>query len=266
MARSNVRRARNPRRRAARRPARKGRKSGGIASDRGQMATIKETVEFTDLNPNLGYNFNFNLSQFRRASALAPNFKWYKAVSVEWIVEALYNTFQDGTTGSEVTMPYYYQTMNRTQDTTGINLQDIQAMGAKPKKLTGKVITKYTPNWCSPGLSTYANNVPPTAIARLTQLGLKAQYSYLACPDTDLAELNNPSYIVPVLPTGTGQDGMNAVNTNQVIYNGHTIFVDQSVPTGVLQPVARVVCNVTWHFKDPHYTLAPENYVDVVPK
>ena len=231
-----------------------------------QQATIVETVEFTDVNPNLGYNFNFNLSQFVRASALAPNFKWYKAVSVEWTMEALYNTFQDGTTGAEVTIPYYYQTMNRTQDTTGINLKDMQAMGAKPKKMVGKTVTRYTPNWCSPGLSTYATSVPPGAIARFTQLGLKAQYSYLASPTVDQGAQNLPVYIVPALPVGTGQDGMNAVNANQVIYNGHTVFVDQEVPTGVLQPVARVVCTVTWHFKDPHYVLAPEKYVDAVPK
>jgi len=58
-----VRARRNRARRAGKRVARKGNssKKGGISSDRGQSATIKETVEFVDLNPNLGYNFNFNL-------------------------------------------------------------------------------------------------------------------------------------------------------------------------------------------------------------
>lgn len=265
MPRRSVRRARRNRPRRAPRRGTKGKSRGSGMNDSNQFATIKETVEFTDLNPNLGYNFNFNLSQFIRASALAPNFKWYKAAKVEWSMEALYNTFQDGTTGSEVTIPYYYQTMNRTQDTTGINLQDIQAMGAKPKKLTGKSVTSYTPNWCSPGLTTYANSVGGGSIARLTQLGLKAQYSYLASPDADEGK-NNPSYQVPALPSGTGQDGMNAVNANMPVYNGHTVFVDQLVPTGTLQAVARVVCTVTWLFKDPHYTLAEGSYVDVVPK
>lgn len=261
--RRNNRKARRPRRKASKKKSRGG---GGGFNDKGQYATIKETVEFTDLNPNLGYNFNFNLSQFIRASALAPNFKWYKAAQVEWTMEALYNTFQDGTTGSEVTIPYVYQTMNRTQDSTGINLKDMQAMGSKPRKLTGKSVTKYVPNWCSPGLSTYANNPSGGSIARFTQMGMKAQYSYLASPDVDPGSQNLPSYIVPAFPAGTGQDGMNAVNANQVTYSGHTVFVDQVVPTGVLQPCARIVCTVTWLFKDPHYTIAKESYETVVPK
>lgn len=240
-------------------------RKGGISSDRGQYATIKETVEFTDLDPNLGYNFNFNLSQFRRASALAPSFKWYKAVSVEWTMEALYNTFQDGITGAEVTIPYYYQTMNRTQDTTGINLQDIQAMGAKPKKLTGKSVTKYTPNWCSPGLSGLTVAPDSDNVVDIKHYGLKAQYSYLACPD-DNPGLNQGSKQVPAIAPGAPTAGMVIGVPNMAVYNGHTVYVDQAVPTGVLQPVARVVCTVTWAFKDPHYTLAPETYVDVTPK
>lgn len=275
--------------RSARRPARKQRKGkkalgrrGGKKSsiprgvnDAGQMARIKETVEFVDIDPNLGYNFAFNLSQFRRASNLAPNFKWYKPTLVEWTIEPLYNTFQDGTTGGEVTIPYMYVTMNRTQDQTGIQLADIQAMGAKPQKLTNKQTLRYVPNWCSPGLNTYANStfVTPTgtanAIVRVTNLGLKAQYAYLASPDTVSATnaQNVPSYIVPAIPFGTGQDGLNAINANQVVFNGHTIWVDQEVPTGTLQPVARVTCTVHWAFKDPHctYLVDPESYKTAVP-
>jgi len=242
-------------------------------NDSGQMARIKETVAFVDLDPNLGYNFNFNLSQFRRASQLAPNFKWYKATMVEWTIEPLYNTFQDGITGAEVTVPYIYMTMNRTQDQTGIGLADIQAMGAKPSKLVAKQVIKYRPNWCSPGLNSYANVVitpGSNAIARLTNLGLKAQFSYLASPDTVSATnaQNVPQYIVPQIPPGTGQDGLNAVNANQVVYNGHTVWVDQEVPTGTLQPVARVTCTVHWAFKDPHctYLVDPETYQTVTPQ
>jgi len=241
-------------------------------NDHGQMARIKETVEFVDMDPNLGYNFVFNLSQFRRASQLAPNFKWYKPLSVEWTVEPLYNTFQDGTTGAEVTIPYMYLTMNRTQDQTGIQLADIQAMGAKPIKLTSKQVIKYTPNWCSPGLNTYANqNISGVnAIIRLTNLGLKAQYAYCASPSalpTNASAQNVPSYIVPGSPAGFGQDGTNAINASQVVFNGHTVWVDQEVPSGTLQPVARVTCTVTWHFKDPHctYLVDPETYKTVVP-
>jgi len=268
--------ARNAKKANKRKGNRKSRIPRGI-NDGGQMARIKETVSFVDLDPNLGYNFNFNLSQFRRASALAPNFKFYKATRVEWTIEPLYNTFQDGTTGAEVTVPYMYLTMNRTQDQTGIVLADIQAMGAKPQKLVGKKTISYVPNWCSPGLNTYANSqfMTPSggvanALVRITNLGLKAQYSLLASPDT--VDANNaqnvPSYIVPSIPPGTNQDGLNAINANQVVYNGHTVWIDQEVPTGTLQPVARVVCTVHWVFVGPHCTYLTDasSYKTVVPE
>lgn len=260
-------------RRKARR-ALKGRRSGpgkslGMFNDAGQMARIKETVAFTDLNPNLGYNFNFNLSQFQRASALAPSFKFYKATLVEWTIEPLYNTFQDGTTGAEVTVPYIYMTMNRTQDSTGIGLADIQAMGAKPKKLTGKMVIKYRPNWCSPGLTQYTVNpaLVGNPVNNIKSQGLKAQYSHLACPDTNPG-LNTGSIFAPAaapnLPVNTGTAEINA---NQVVYNGHTVWVDQEIATGTLQAVARVVCTVHWSFVGPHCTyLEDAKYVDVVPQ
>lgn len=262
-------------RRKARR-ANKGRRSGpgrslGQFNDAGQMARIKETVAFTDINPNLGYNFNFNLSQFQRASALAPSFKFYKATLVEWTIEPLYNTFQDGTTGAEVTVPYIYMTMNRTQDSTGIGLADIQAMGAKPKKLTGKMVIKYKPNWCSPGLTQYKVNPYPglqLPVIDIRSQGLKAQYSALACPDTNPG-LNLESNITPAYPGGNNPSntGMAPVITNQVVYNGHTVWVDQEIATGTLQAVARVVCTVHWSFTGPHCTYLEDNkYVDVLPQ
>lgn len=257
-----VRRVRKLKRRFARR-VRKPRVPRGI-NDFGQMARIKETVGYIDVLPNTGYNFNFNLSQYRRASQLAPNFKWYKPVRVDWQIEPLYNTFQDGNAGTEITVPYLYMTMNRTQDRTGISLEDIQAMGAKPLKLTGKRTISYRPNWCSPGLNTYANSTAGN-IVRFTNLGLKAQYDWVASPvilPPDAQNPNNPSYIVPAMPFNTGQDDMNAVNCSQVMYNGHTIWIEQVNNT---QRVARVTATVHWVFKDPHCTYLDEGYQTIAP-
>jgi len=256
-----------------RRRAFKGRKPGrnvgrslGMFNDGGQTARIKETVEFTDLNPGIGYDFCFNLSEFRRASALAPNFKWYKASLVEWTIEPLYNTFQDGTTGGEVTLPYMYMTMNRTQDVLSLGLADLQGMGAKPKKLVAKTVIKYKPNWCSPGLQQLARFVDPQSpsgytLAEVDSAGLRAEYAWLQCPNKDNQIDNSPQFSVPILPPSTSYPpGLSVVQaailTNQVVYNGHTLYVDQKVPTGVLQPVARVTCTVHWCFKGPHF-LAP---------
>jgi len=240
-------------------------------NDHGQMARIKETVAYIDVLPNTGYNFNFNLSQYRRALQLAPNFKWYKPTKVTWTIEPLYNTFQDGNAGTEITMPYLYMTMNRTQDSTGLSLDDIQAMGAKPQKLVSKKTITYRPNWCSPGLNTYANvtvNTPTgtsTALTRFTNLGLRANYDWVASPvqiNSPPDDPNNPAYFTPAAPQGVNADGMNAVNASQVIYNGHTIWIEQ---LGSTQRCARVVATVHWSFKDPHCTYLDEGYTNIAP-
>lgn len=250
--------------------ARKSRVPRGVRgmNDFGQMARIKETVAYIDVLPNTGYNFNFNISQYRRALQLAPNFKWYKPTKVEWSIEPLYNTFQDGNAGTEITVPYLYMTMNRTQDSTGLSLDDIQAMGAKPQKLVNRKVISYRPNWCSPGLNTYATQDVGggvNALIRFTNMGLRANYDWVASPvqvnsppDTAL----DPSYIVPSLPINSGQDGMNAVNTSQVIYNGHTIWIEQ---LGSTQRCARVTATVHWAFKDPHCTYLDEGYTQITP-
>jgi len=235
-------------RRGPKRVARKSKGGDGIATDKGQYATIRESTVFSDVQGNMAYNFNFNLSQFQRASALAPNFKWYKATHVEWIVEPLFNTFQDSAGSS--TIPYMVQTMNRTQDTTGVNYGDLLAMGCKPKKLTSPVKTKYTPNWCSPGLQTQVIDLGATSTA--ISLGLKAQYSWLPCPDTNPG-LNVVSTLIPAAPAA---QPMAPIAANMVIYNGHSVYFDQEIDAIVDQNLARVTCNVIWAFKGPHYTTA----------
>jgi hypothetical protein len=248
-------------RRPARRPAHRVPRSVGSTNDRGQMARIKETLEFNDLLSNTAYNFNFNLSQFARASALAPLFKWYKASYVEWRIEPTYNTFQEGT-ATNVSIPYLYVTMNRTQDNTGINLQDIQAMGAKGQKLTTLKKISYKPNWCSSGLNVIHFN-SASALDNMATLGLKAQYSYLACPDTNNG-LGNPSGFNPANPTVPAALLVPVgVIANQATYNGHSIIIDQEFGSG--PTVGRVTCTVHWEFKDPHYTLAPTNAVQMLP-
>jgi len=243
------------RRAAKRRPQRKRKVRRGRKSASKQTAHIVESYAFTDINPGLNYNFDFNLSQFIRASQLAPNFKWYKATKVTWTIEPLYNTFQDGTVGNEVTMPYYYSVMNRTQDNAQLSLLDFQAMGCKPKKMTSKQVMSYRPNWCSGGLNLQWFDAATGVYKATPQLGLKAQYSWLASPAAAIPQTNGGVVMRPLAPIVDDPAGIStstALNyTNAVVYNGHSVFVDQGIQTGLLQPVGKVVCTVHWAFKDP---------------
>jgi hypothetical protein len=235
-----------------------------------QMAKIQETVEFTDMLADQVYNFNFNLSQFQRASDLAPNFKWYKAAKVEWRIDALYNTFQESSTG---TVPYIYKVMNRTQSAQPLNIQDIQAQGAKPVKFVGAHKVSYRPNWCVLGpLQTQpvAGTGSLVAASPIYANGLKAVYDWISSPEGNAGQNNtasNPLAFAPIKPTpgfaGVSQSVVNA--PNQTIYNGHAVFIDQLIPVAAL-PVARVSCTVTWLFKDPNCSYIPNPSVDIQPK
>lgn len=249
--RRNIRR---PRRRAA--AARKGRK---VRSNKlfqtSQMATIRETIQFQNVVANTSYGYVFSLNQFDRAQKVAANFKWYKAKSVEWTLEPLFNTFTDD--GTPQSIPYLYQKMNRTQDNIAVSLQDLQASGMKPQKLTSKKVLKYVPNWCSPGLITYSLDANNAAIAQLYQNGLKPQYGYLPCSTFSpplASTLGNQ--MTPLQTDDTPIAPIVApVVTNQVLYNGHEIFLDQILSSPTIQ-VARMTCTVVWEFKDPNFSYA----------
>lgn len=245
---------RRPRRKAARKGGRKTTIPRGI-NDNNQVARIKETVAFGNIDAATAYSFVFSLNQFRRASTLAPNFKWYKASKVEWVLEPLFNTFTDD--GTPQTVPYMYMTMNRTQDAVGLNLQDLQAMGAKPKKLTSKQTLAYRPNWCSPGLLSFSRDTN-AYVREIHQNGLKPQYAWLSCPN--LVDGISPFPQSQSTPIENGffpvDPDMVNVLPAQVVYNGHNIYIDQALSSTL--PVARLICTVHWEFKGPHYTASPD--------
>jgi len=235
-----------------------------------QMAKIQETVEFTDMTADQVYNFTFNLSQFQRASALAPNFKWYKAAKVEWRIDALFNTYQEGVSG---TVPYLYQVMNRTQSAQPLNIQDIQAQGAKPRKFVGQHKIMYRPNWCVIGALQTQPVAGAGSLVAATPIyanGLKATYDWITSPEGNPGQnktASNPLAFYPINPTpgfaGVSQSVVNA--PNQTVYNGHTVFIDQLVPLPAI-PVGRVTCTVTWVFKDPNCSYLAPPTVDIQPK
>lgn len=246
------------RKRASRRPRRNNRKPrmGGrmgrsagpslAPSGRGQYASIVETI--TDGNddylPNSLYPETFTLANFDRAKALAVNFQYYRAKSVTYTYEPLYNTFQEGSTG---TKPYIYMMMNRTQLQYTGGLPQIQHSGGRPKPFTSLFKVTYTPNWCSPGLIATDHDNPTNGV---TQLGAQKQYQWLACPTSDPGTGNGNDVNDTAINVSNLFTEPISVVTNNVKYNGHLVYIDQP---GTSAAIARVTIQVHWEFKGAHY-------------
>jgi len=248
----------------------KGKMPNTASSGRGQMAKIIETVEFTDLQPNVASASVFTLSQFPRAATLAGNFAFYKAAKVSWNYEPLYNTFQDTAAASSV--PYLYTLMNRGQlnPFTVPTLKTLQACGARPVKLTSKTTIAYRPNWCSPGLLAVLkpDGTEPGPISSVIQQGVKQQYDWLATSGQEVRSINGttvevPNNAAPITVPLDGTDGSLVVPPpanviagltalNNVIYNGHFNIIDQQVDANPA-PCARLTCTVVWLFKGAQF-------------
>ena len=246
------------RKRASRKPRRNNRKPrmGGrmgrsagpslAASGRNQFASIVETIKDIDgaYLPNTPYGETFSLADFNRAKALATNFQYYRAKSVTYTYEPLYNTFQAG--GSS-TKPYIYLMMNRTQLNYAGGLDEIQHSGGRPKAFTSLHKVTYKPNWCSPGLIATDHDNPVNGAA---QLGSMKQFGWLTCPTLDFGANDANDVLDSALNPSSNYTEPIVVVTNNVKYNGHLVFIDQP---GNDQPVARVTIQVHWEFKGAHY-------------
>jgi len=221
-----------------------------------QMAQIQETIEFNRLAPNTVQACTFSINQFQRAKALAVNFRWYKPTSVTWKIEPQFGTYQAVPGGA--TVPYLYQLMNRTQDSSFMTLSDMLTQGCRPSRLVAAKSLSYRPNWCSPGLimqnvvqsSGFGGVINNVAIA-----GMQAQYGWLQAPN----EVNDAS-IVPLSVNGyapgvlTNTAAQNSVTTTT--FNGHQYYVEQQTPVAGATPTYKLTCTVKWSFKDPKNIVA----------
>lgn len=220
-----------------------------------QTASIVETIQGPDILTNTGLVHWFALNQFYRATNLATNFKFYRAAEVKWEYLPLYNTFQENNSLAVVTKPYILTTMNRTQEYSWSSLPvvdqrlQILAQGAQPTSFVGKKVLQYRPNWCSPGLTavTYEGGTGG-AVTGVTNLGLRTQYGYLACPQGD--SFIGPAPNKPVTNGSLFPYATVANYPGDVVYNGHYIFVEQENSPPI--PIASVTCTVRWEFKEPN--------------
>lgn len=253
---------RKPRARAARKAPLMRSVSGTKSS---QMAFCTETIEYVNLDANQSYFAGFTLAQFLRACTIAPNFRWYKPLSVTWTYHPIYNVFQNSG-NTAVGAPYFYKTMNRTQDSHIYNKFDLQAMGAKPIRFTKPLSFTYKPNWCSSGLLV-AGQYSNTSINTLAAQGLKPEWGWLQAPGPGAGA--NPSNVSPV-PAFSDTQGvpgpippaaqastsaqMLPIYAANTMFNGHDVFIQQDNASAT-QDVCRLTVTVKWAFKDPqNYT------------
>jgi len=245
--------------RKGRKGVRKSRVPKTLSMNRPQTCTIRETIELSQMTPNTTFQYIFSLNQFGRAQAIGAFFKFYKAAKVEWSFEPLYNTFQEGSTSPNAGLPYLYSVMNRTQSKTAMLLQDFQACGARPQKFVKKITKSFVPNWCSPGLLCYSQNTGTGSVNQgIYTNGLKEERGWLMGPE---ALAQSPNGQLVNLQTSDNQlvNGLTdplivPMNTNQVVYNGLNVFIEQAnAPAG--STVCKITCTVHWIFKDPsNYT------------
>lgn len=250
-------------RRAPRRGRKVARRGKANLKQSNQRCTLVETLEFIDHNSNSAYFGSFNLAQFFRATTVAKNFQFYRAKSVKWVYQPLYNTFQENNSGSAVAKPQIYVQMNRTQNnyfnslTGPRQLQALQQNGCQPKQFVRNHSIQYKPNWCSSGLTAYTLN-DADVVSRIASQGLRVNYGWLATANGD-AYRNPASSVLLQNPVPGTQIAENLAAG--VMYNGHIFFCEQENNPSI--PVCKVIATVEWEFKGAQqnyasYTLAEQ--------
>lgn len=265
------------RRRLARKPRRKAKKavrrrkiSRGIGSAMAQYATIIESFDQAgELTANFNLNLNaFSLGQFPRALQVSQFYKWYKAEYVEYEYTPYFNTF-DGTAASGQ-VPYLFSIMNRTQDVSGppsgaITEDWLLSVGAKPRAFSKKIVIRYKPNWCAPGLIMTRTE---TALNAVSTAGIEAKYGWLAAP------MNTG---IPGVPATTMQPMTANASTfpagftmsqnfpQAVVYNGHAHYLLTGPTNTPPIKVGNLVVRVKWCFKHPSsYAIPPPPSIEEV--
>lgn len=212
-----------------------------------QMASIIETKQYSDIQPNTANNYIFSLGQFQRAAQLSTNYQFYRAKRVIWQYTPLYNVFQESSVGASPAKPYMYTVMNRIQDVNidGNILSGFQQMGARGKAFAKTVKISYTPNWTTPGLP--AIQVLNGQITRVFSQGLQKCYNWIATSATCGQGAGAQVHDTEIYDNSSGWLS-NAIWDQGVTYNGHTTYFDQSNSTSSI-PICRLTCTVHWEFK-----------------
>jgi len=228
-----------------------------VSNPQNQGATIIETIVVPAAVVTNGQIATaiFDISSFARAQQTAALYKFYKADWCEWEYQPRYNLYS--TAGP--TVPYMYMAMNRTQDAT-IGLgpttaqQFMTSQGAVPRKFTNKIVIRYRPNWCSPGLILARPNVATGDLNGVAQMGVRVQYGWVSCPDNvyTAGSVNTVQNILQPSATSTPSGFVSVPNFPQAVqYNGHYTWFDDSGADA--EPCGDIVLRVKWSFKNPSF-------------
>jgi len=155
---------------------------------------VREVASLTEVDPlNVAFTANQNYSQYNlslasctRAQDVAKGYQYYRIKRVTYVVKPLMDTFLQNTGGTDATVPYLYYMIDRVaQFKNGFSLDQLKAMGAKPRRLDDKTLTfSFTPSVLT---ETYDN----TANANIA-----VQYKlmpWLPTKDTGQVGIWNPS-------------------------------------------------------------------------
>ena len=236
-------------RRAARRAGRLARlkrnpqqTSGNIRTK--QYARCVEVVPFSQPTANTDVNYQFNISQFDRAKAIAQNFKFYRAKRVVWTMLPEYNVFQSG--AGQVSLPTIAVIMNRTGDNTAWTQAEYDAQGAVPKTFSKKRVIAYKPNLVQP--FNVAINVTSGGLPTTAALGNTPAYDKWV--GTGGYQVDNPN-------PQTGGPTPLAIKGDFTPYYGHAIYWAATSTAPNEPALATIFCEVEWEFKDPLFDLTP---------
>lgn len=110
-----------------------------------EQASLTEVLPSSLLASNQNYSsYNLSLSNFTRARDIAKGYQFYRIKRVTITIKATQDTFVQG--GNS--LPYLYYMIDRLgQFRNGFTIDQLKAMGAKPRRIDDKTITfSYTPS------------------------------------------------------------------------------------------------------------------------
>lgn len=148
-----------------------------------EKASLTETISYPLLTANQNYSsYNLSLANLTRARDIAKGYQFYRIVRVTTVIKATQDTFTTG--GNSV--PYLYYMIDRVgQFKNGFTLDQLKAMGAKPRRIDDKTILfSYTPSVLT---DTYDNTAGANAAV---------QYKlspWLPCKDQNVVGVWNPN-------------------------------------------------------------------------